>query len=150
GRKAIVLLTDGKDHGSRISTEDLLDAATESDTMIYSIFFLTNMPNRFPPMYGRRFPMGGPFPRRFPDREQRRERREKQDQLADDFLEELSEVSAGRFYRSEVGDLKKQFGLIADELRHQYRLGFYPDSERKEGTTHRLRVEVSQQDAVVR
>src|SRR5262249_48594705 len=65
GRKAIILLTDGKDHGSQISTEDLLDAATESDTMIYSIFFQTKMP-----MFQRRFPMGGRFPRRFPEREQ--------------------------------------------------------------------------------
>ncbi|MBI3649476.1 MAG: VWA domain-containing protein [Acidobacteria bacterium] len=174
GRKAIILLTDGKDHGSQVANEDLLETAAESDAMIYSIFYTTNFPtfNRggerlprrdrmepFPP-FGRggrrRFPQmnGQVLPQsraqQFPDRGQRRERQERQNEQAVEFLERLSNLSAGRFYRSEVGDLNKNFALIADELRHQYRLGFYPDGEKREGSVHRLRVEVSQVDAVVR
>ena len=74
----------------------------------------------------------------------------RQNELAVEFLENLSNASAGRFYQSEVSDLKKNFALIADELRNQYRLGFYPESEKREGQVHKLRVEVSQADAVVR
>jgi hypothetical protein len=88
--------------------------------------------------------------RPFPGRAQRRERIERQNERAEQFLEDLANVSAGRFYRSEVADLKKNFELIADELRHQYRIGFYPDGEKQEGVTHKLRVEVSRTDAVVR
>jgi VWFA-related protein len=169
GRKAIILLTDGKDHGSDVTTDELLEAAEESDTMIYSIFYTTNLPN-FRPRDGRPFPRGGPggfppmgrrrrFPlmsessqpfQQFPDRNERRRRREQQNERAEEFLEELSNVSAGRLYRSDIGDLKKNFALIADELRHQYRLGFYPDGERQPGSLHKLRVEVAMQDAVVR
>src|SRR5262249_8895535 len=152
GRKAIILLTDGKDHGSQTSLEDLFDTAEESDTMVYSIFFTTQMPN-FQPRFPRRDRLDPfPFPRRhrrrfpamadasqpqFPDRDQRRQRREQTNQEAAEFLEELSNLSAGRFYRSEVKDLKKQFELIADELRHQYRLGFYPEDDRHAGTSHK-------------
>jgi VWFA-related protein len=172
GRKAIILLTDGKDHGSQISGDDLIDATAESDAMIYSIFYTTKMPNfnpdrlprrdrndRLPP-FGRggrrRFPMNGQFPQtsqglpQFPDRAQRRERMERQNEQAVEFLEDLSKASAGRFYRSEVSDIKKNFALIADELRHQYRLGFYPEGEKRQGNVHKLRVDVAQTDAVVR
>lgn len=166
GRKAVVLLTDGKDHGSRTSVEGLLERAEESDTMIYSIFYTTGMMNLRPDGRGfprrdrrdlppdnrngrRRFPLTGETTQ-FPDRRQRRERREKMNERAVEFLEELSEVSAGRFYENELTDLKQTFSMIADELRHQYRLGFYPDGEGVRGTTHKLRVEVARQGAVVR
>jgi VWFA-related protein len=66
------------------------------------------------------------------------------------FLTELAEVSAGRFYSSKVSDLKKTFKLVAEELRHQYRLGFYPDSNKADGRWHNLRVEVNLPDAIVR
>ena len=46
-------------------------------------------------------------------------------------------------------NLKKTFGLIADELRHQYRLGFYPP-DHPAGSTHSLRVEVARPGLVVR
>lgn len=169
GRKAIILLTDGKDHGSRVSADELLEASAESDAMIYSIFYSTKLPGFNPGQEPfprrRRDGMEPPFNRgrrrfpqinellpggQFPDRRQRRERMERQNQKAEEFLEELSEVSAGRFYRGEVGDLQKHFALIADELRHQYRIGFYPDGERRQGTTHKLRVEVSRPEVVVR
>ena len=42
GRKAIILLTDGKDHGSQITTRDLLFRLEESDTLIFTIFLFQN------------------------------------------------------------------------------------------------------------
>jgi Ca-activated chloride channel homolog len=169
GRKAIILLTDGKDHGSQVSADELLEASAESDAMIYSIFYTTRLPNFNPGMEPlprrrregmeppfnrgrRRFPQMNELveQRQFPGREQRRQRIERQNQNAEEFLAELSNVSAGRFYRSEVGDLEKNFALIADELRHQYRIGFYPEGEKKQGTIHKLRVEVSRPEVVVR
>jgi hypothetical protein len=42
GRKAIILLTDGEDAGSRTDRNDLLSYASESDAMIYSIYYASS------------------------------------------------------------------------------------------------------------
>ena len=160
GRKAIVLLTDGKDHGSRIGESELLDSAAESDAMVYSIFYGTGFGRAFDDRPRDRFPgrrgggwrrRGGVFePQQVPERRRRRERMEQKNEDAAEFLNELSEVSAGRFYSNEVTDLKATFNLIAEELRHQYRLGFYASDDKSDGSLHRLTVQVARPGAVVR
>ncbi len=161
GRKAIVLLTDGKDHGSRTSETELLDSAAESDAMIYSIFYGTGFGRAFDDRVRDRLPgrgrggwrrRGGVFdpPPQIPERRRRRERMEQKNEEAAEFLNELSEVSAGRFYSSEVTDLKDTFNQIAEELRHQYRLGFYASDDKPDGSLHRLTVQVARPGAVVR
>jgi len=145
GRKAVILLTDGKDAGSSVRADDLLDSVAESDTMIYSIFYSTGMPF----MAGERFPRPGR--RRNPQVVERRKRRvERVNRSAAEFLQSLSENSAGRYYQSDVTDLARTFTLVVDELRHQYRLGFYPDEDNLDGTIHELRVRVNQHDVAVR
>lgn len=162
GRKAIVLLTDGKDHGSVVSEVESLEAAQESGAMIYTIFYRTGFAPRFDNRrggfgrggFGRRGGIfGDSFPRRGPNnerRERRRERAERNNEQAADYLGQLADASAGRFYSSEVTDLKKTFDLIADELRHQYRLGFYSSGEPAGAAVHRLTVQVARSEAVVR
>src|SRR5215475_13611994 len=39
GRKAVVLLTDGKDYGSGVGEHSLMESAAEADTLIYSVFY---------------------------------------------------------------------------------------------------------------
>lgn len=131
GRKAIILLTDGKDAGSKVTPRELFASAEEADTLIYPIFYTTMLMKRA------RLAFGGRRINRINER-------------AEEFLHYLAEVSAGRFYASEVTDLKSTFGLILEELRHQYRLGFYPDTAEQEGTLHQLMVEVNGTDVVVR
>jgi VWFA-related protein len=154
GRKAIVLLTDGKDHGSAAAEDDTLEAAQESGAMIYTIFYRTGFAPRFGERRGGWRRRGGVFgdgpPRRQPGNERRRERAERKNDEAADYLNELADASAGRFYPSEVTDLKKTFDLIADELRHQYRLGFYANGDQTDETVHRLSVQVARPGAVVR
>ena len=62
----------------------------------------------------------------------------------------LAEVTGGRFYEGETKKLKETFTLIAEELRHQYRLGFYPEDLKRDGTVHRLQVKVNLPDVSVR
>lgn len=154
GRKAIILLTDGKDFGSRISRETLLFRLEESDTLVYTVFFKTdNRPQR--PMFGRRrgsiFGRGFP-PIGWPDRrdDRQRERVEQQNSIAEAFLQQLSDLTAGRLYSSKDGKLKKTFAAIVEELRFQYRLGFYPAEEPGDPAVHNLRVKVLRPDVSVR
>src|SRR5579862_4876641 len=40
GRKAIVVITDGMDVGSRLKIDDAIDAAQKADVMVYSIYYV--------------------------------------------------------------------------------------------------------------
>lgn len=174
GRKAIILLTDGKDHGSYLGATELIDKVMESNTLIYTIFYPTSLPRAFDQRNPQNNPNWGnppfPLPRgrgqmgrfpRFPriernDRtqerrqERRQERINEKNQQATDFLTELAEVTAGRMYESEVTDLRNTFRLIADELRHQYILGFYPDNSDFTESPHTIKVLVARKELVVR
>jgi hypothetical protein len=178
GRKAIILLTDGKDHGSQLGATELIDKVMESNILIYTIFYPTILPRAFDQRNPQNTPQNNPnwesspfpiprgrgqmgrFPR-FPriernDRtqerrqERRQERANEKNQQATDFLTELAEVTAGRMYESEVTDLRKTFRLIADELRHQYILGFYPDNSDFTESPHTIKVLVARKELVVR
>jgi VWFA-related protein len=160
GRKAIILLTDGEDAGSRVARDDLIAYASEADAMIYSIYYAPSGPRGFGrdrPFRGLGGILGGRGPRRdrFPPRpgpgpDPRRQTPEERAESAKEFLAKLSEVSAGRFYQSKKTDLKNTFVAIAEELRNQYRLGFYQDSLARDGTLHSLRVKVDKPDVAVR
>lgn len=145
GRKAIILLTDGKDFGSYETESELLNDIEESDVMIYSVFYKTGQNINQRRMRG---VFGGNFPRRMPDRG--RNRRIMMDENAMEFLEEMADKTAGRFYEKDVTDLKTTFELIADELRKQYRLGFYPKDSDESKTIHALKVKVARNDIAVR
>jgi hypothetical protein len=161
-------LTDGKDAGSRITSSDLLYALEESDTLVYTIMFKTDKRNLFSQVpfpggnrdgiFRRRFPRGGG---RFPDggfppiqnrrdNPRRSERVERANQAAEEFLRKLSDTTAGRFYSSKDGRLKKTFAMIVEELKFQYRLGFYPPDEASGRILHELKVKVARPDSVVR
>lgn len=168
GRKAIILLTDGKDHGSTIPRDALLERLEESDVMVYSVYYQTMLGS----FAGRRpmgqrggigrgrmggiripgIPGGGVGGGRAGGRNggARPELRTRANEDAIEYLEEMSEISAGRFYQREVTDLKATFASIAEELRRQYRLGFYPPDTDSGATVHNIRVKVARDDIAVR
>ena len=157
GRKAIILLSDGEDHGSVVTPEDLIKAQSEADAMIYSIYYQPELmrfldprrrggksPDRPPFPFHHAVPQrpGGPPGRGGPPWRRADEGIE--------LMEKLAEVTGGRFYEGETKKLKETFALIAEELRHQYRLGFYPEELKRDGTIHALSVKVNLPDVSVR
>jgi len=137
GRKAIILLSDGNDRGSVVAPENLLKAESEADAMIYSIYYRPEF-----------FRFLGPDPR--PGHGPGRRGRRPFGTDGYDLMQQLAEVTGGRFYQGETKDLKDTFALIAEELRHQYRLGFYPDELKRDGSVHALQVKVNLPDVSVR
>ncbi len=164
GRKAIILMTDGKDHGSYVSTADLIHSLEESDVIVYTVYFKTGEGGMRRPNFGGMGGMGGRGGggmgrggrnSRFPggDRPQnprRHERAERQNEDAKEFLQKLSDTTAGRFYESKASNFKEVFELVVDELRHQYRLGYYPPEEAQNATFHAIKVKVIRPNLVVR
>jgi VWFA-related protein len=157
GRKAIILLSDGEDHGSVTNMDDLLTAESEADAMIYSIYYRPEMQRMFG-MPGRGgFPRGGGFPGRHrpfhharPQRRGPSQGRPRRHNEGLELMQKLAEVTGGRFYQGETDELKETFALIAEELRHQYRLGFYPEELKRDGAVHALMVKVNLPDVSVR
>ncbi len=159
GRKAIILMTDGKDARSRVSSGDLLYTLQETDTLIYTIMFKTNERQALRQvMGGERRRNGGIFGGggmggRFPgggNGRRRSERIEQNNRNAAEFLQTLSTTTAGRFYESEDGKLKRTFASIVDELRFQYRLGYYPADETSTEKVHQIKVKIGRDGVVVR
>lgn len=163
GRKAVILLTDGKDAGSYVRQSDLLYRLAESDALVYSIYyetgdFLVQRPvvnERFPgDIFGRngrggmgRGGMGRGGNDRIPER--RRRRIERNNEEAKAFLTVMAEKSAGRFFGKGIDDLSKTFAAIADELRNQYLIGFYPENV-EAGKSYAIRVVTNRSETVVR
>ena len=67
------------------------------------------------------------------------------------YLSELAERSGGRLSEAEsLYTVAAAFSLIADELRQQYALSYYPTQSERNGAWRRIRVRVERPDCVVR
>lgn len=152
GRKAVIMLTDGKDFGSFTGRDELIYRLEESDTLIYSIFYETGLMSRR--MLTRRFPYpdrrgSGGIWRRGRNPNVIRSRNERSNEDAIEFLQEMADITAGRLYQKSVTDLSEAFEAITEELRKQYLIGFYPENI-ENGKIYQLKVKVDRNDAVVR
>ena len=71
-------------------------------------------------------------------------------ELADQYLNELARVSGARLYKAEQQDLTLAFRSVAEELRRQYSLGYYPRNTPHPGERRSIKVRVDRPDLVVR
>jgi Ca-activated chloride channel family protein len=66
-------------------------------------------------------------------------------------MREMSERTGGRVYPVRaLMDLEGVYKQVADELRSQYLIGYYPKNDRRDGRWRTIRVEVKMKDASVR
>ncbi len=123
GRKALILLTDGDDHGSKVSLTESIEAAQRSDTLVYSIYFVDQESNNNGPSFGgpgmgRHGGGGGGRPRQ---QQQSRGDGKK-------ILQRISKETGGLFFEvSKKMPIDKIYEQIEEELRSQYNLGYTPD-----------------------
>lgn len=71
--------------------------------------------------------------------------------MADSYLKEIADRSGGQVYRADtVGALPQAFAAIADELRTQYLLGYYPINREHDGSYRKIQVKTSRKDIAIR
>ena len=134
GRKAIVLFTDGVDTTSKYAFfDDTVKKAEKSNTILFPIFYDT---------YVKALKKGS--------RSSVRELGERK--LGKMYLDELAILTGGRLVEpdSTSDGLNQAFAVIADDLRHQYTLGFYPIKVGKRGQRKTLKVRVFRTNLNVR
>lgn len=67
------------------------------------------------------------------------------------YLNDLARLTGARLYRADATrDLAQAFSLVAEELRRQYSLGYYPKQPGQAGERRRIKVRVLRPDLAVR
>ena len=67
------------------------------------------------------------------------------------YLEALAQNSGGRKFEADtLANLDAAFSGIAEELRRQYSLGYYPDNAGKPGERRQISIRVNRPNVVVR
>jgi VWFA-related protein len=172
GRKALIVLSDGDDRGSKESLQSAIEAAQRADTVVYSILFADNH-QRDSDGFGRQggggmgrhggsWPGGG-WPGGGgsgsggpggggPGGGGRGGGRNPQEPRVDGkkILEQISKETGGRLFEvSKKQAIDQIYDSIAEELRTQYNLGYTPDKGNPEAGYHKINLVTKQKDLVV-
>jgi VWFA-related protein len=151
GRKALIILTDGVDEGSKLSLEKAVEAAQRGDTVVYSILFADKdaygSGGGFGGMgrggmgrggMGRRGGGGPQYPL------ESRPNGKK-------VLERISNETGGSMFEvSKKMPLEQIYARIEEELRSQYSLGFTPDKTDATPGYHKIHLTTKQKGLTVR
>ncbi|HET9308339.1 MAG TPA: VWA domain-containing protein [Candidatus Sulfotelmatobacter sp.] len=117
GRKAMILLTDGQDEGSRLKIQDAIEAAQKADTIVYVLLCADRG------FYGG---FGG--------------------YSGEGEMRKLTEQTGGRVINvgNKFDKLREAFDQIAAELRSQYNIGYTPTNAKKDGTYRKIEIKDKQ------
>jgi len=69
---------------------------------------------------------------------------------ADQYLHDLARVTGARLYNAEQQNLDSAFRSVAEELRRQYSLGYYPKNSPQPGERRSIKVRVDRPELAVR
>jgi len=116
GRKAMILLTDGQDEGSRLKIQDAIEAAQKADAIVYVLLCADRG------FYGSIGYSG------------------------EGDMRKLTEQTGGRVINvgNKFDKLKEAFDQIATELRSQYNIGYVPTNIKLDGTYRKLEIKSKQ------
>jgi VWFA-related protein len=146
GRKALIVLSDGVDRGSKVGISESIESAQRADTLVYAILFAdknaynNSRPGGFSyPGSRRRGPMGGPYP---PSSSSNRPDGKK-------VLQRIAQETGGVFFEvSDKHPIDKIYTQLEEELRSQYSLGYTSDATTGPGF-RKLLVTAKKKDLVV-
>ncbi|MGB6959072.1 MAG: VWA domain-containing protein [Candidatus Acidiferrum sp.] len=144
GRKALIVLTAGVDHGSRETLAEAIATAQRADTIVYSIYFADEdedygRPGGFG--MGGRGGMGGGRGGRYPRQEERPDGKK--------ILEQISKETGGQFFKATKKEtVDKIYAEIQGDLRNQYSLAYTPDKGNTVGY-HKLLLTVPKQKDLI-
>jgi len=118
GRKAMILLTDGQDEGSRLKIKDAIEAAQKADSIVYVLLCADRG------FYGSQ----GTF------------------YSGEGEMRTLTEQTGGRVINvgNKFDKLKEAFDQVANELRSQYNIGYTPTNTMLDGTYRKLAIKNKQ------
>ena len=113
GRKAMIILTDGEDQGSKLKIRDAIEAAQKADSIVYVLLIADRG------FYGGGMGYSG-------DRQ----------------MKELAQETGGRVIDVGKNEkkLKEAFDQIAQELRTQYSVGYSPINQKKDGSFRKVEI----------
>ncbi len=160
GRKAIVLFTDGVDTTSRRANyESNITDAQELDALIYPVQYDTSQDmnsNNYPvirpgDVWGQI--LGGIFGggRRRGGGGGGRGTARDDYEFANRYLMELANSTGGREYHADsLQNMSNAFANVAEELRRQYSIGYYPKRPPQVGQRRQIRVRAKQPNLAVR
>jgi VWFA-related protein len=116
GRKAMVLLTDGQDEGSRLKIQDAIEAAQKADSIVYVLLCADRG------FYGG-FGYSG-----------------------ESEMRKLTEQTGGRVINvgNKFDKLREAFDQVAAELRSQYNVGYTPTNAKLDGGYRKLEIKNKQ------
>lgn len=151
GRKAIVLFTDGVDTTSgRATFESTVREAEESEAVIFPIYYNTLLDT---------LGMGGSGPMSTVGgmgtpggMGQSREQMRAEYQRGRRYLQDLAEATGGKVFRpdSTPTGLALTFESIAEELRRQYSIGYYPNEVGSPGQRKQIKVRINRPKLIIR
>ena len=118
GRKAIVLLTDGGENGSKARLEQAIEQAQRANISVYAIYYSA---------------WTGP-----------EQLGSTQGDPGEALLKKLAASTGGHVYTvSHSTSLQKIYELIANDLRNEYEVGYTPPPDLKPNSFHKLEVRVN-------
>ncbi len=118
GRKAMVLLTDGEDEGSKLKIKDAIEAAQKADAICYVLLIADRG------FYG----FGG--------------------YSGDSEMKKLTQETGGRVIEvgNKIEKLRQAFDQISQELRSQYNIGYVPTNTARDGSFRKVEIKPKQGD----
>jgi VWFA-related protein len=167
GRKALIILSDGVDRGSKTYLESAIESAQRADTVVYSIYFAEPHHEEGQrrddgrgrggggwPGGGGGWPGGGGgYPGGGGGRGGRGGGQRHPEEPRTDgkkVLERISKETGGRFFevtkKETVGDI---YSSIVEELRTQYNMGYTPDKDSATAGYHHVQLTVNRKDLIV-
>jgi len=122
GRKAIILITDGEDEGSKLTIKAAIEAAQKADAIVYGILYVDRQ------FYGG-FGLG---------------------YSGESVLKQMADETGGRLFQvNGKNTLDTIFDQIQQEMRTQYAIGYSPTNAKKDGTFRKIDLRVSNKDLKV-